>query len=103
MDAGQSFHLVHVYDDTITHAVVPVVDAPTGDYFSPEWVERMAALSPEERLEQFSRKRLRHAPTRDAAAESAAVRPGGRRHRGRLGASRHRLRPTRTHTWHWTQ
>ena len=43
MDAGQSFHLVHVYDDTITHAVVPVVDAPTGDYFSAEWVERMSA------------------------------------------------------------
>jgi Icc protein len=57
MDAGQSFHLVHVYDDTITHAVVPVVDAPTGDYFSEEWVERMAALSPQERLEEFSRKR----------------------------------------------
>ena len=34
MDAGQSFHLVHVYDDTITHAVVPVVEAPTGDFFS---------------------------------------------------------------------
>ena len=34
MDAGQSFHLVHVYDDTITHAVVPVVDAQTGEYFS---------------------------------------------------------------------
>ena len=46
MDAGQSFHLVHVYDDTITHAVVPVVDAPTGDYFSAEWVERMSALTP---------------------------------------------------------
>jgi hypothetical protein len=44
MDAGQSFHLVHVYDDTITHAVVPVVDALTGEYFSAEWVERMAAL-----------------------------------------------------------
>lgn len=57
MDAGQSFHLVHVYDDTITHAVVPVVDAPTGDYFSAEWVREMAALSPEERLEAFSRKR----------------------------------------------
>ena len=56
MDAGQSFHLVHVYDDTITHAVVPVVEAPTGDYFSAEWVERMAALTPEERLEAFSRK-----------------------------------------------
>ena len=57
MDAGQSFHLVHVYDDTITHAVVPVVEAPTGDVFSAEWVERMSRLTPEERLEQFSRKR----------------------------------------------
>ncbi|MCR2810076.1 MULTISPECIES: phosphodiesterase [unclassified Microbacterium] len=57
MDAGQSFHLVHVYEDTITHAVVPVVDAPTGDYFSAEWVQRMAALTPAERLEAFSRKR----------------------------------------------
>ncbi|WP_439594018.1 phosphodiesterase [Microbacterium sp.] len=56
MDAGHSFHLVHVYDDTITHAVVPVVDAPTGDYFSEEWVARMAAMSPAERLEVFSRK-----------------------------------------------
>ncbi|WP_214465946.1 phosphodiesterase [Microbacterium flavescens] len=56
MDAGQSFHLVHVYDDTITHAVVPVVEAPTGDYFSAEWVERMSRLTPEERLEGFSRK-----------------------------------------------
>ncbi|WP_106816188.1 phosphodiesterase [Microbacterium timonense] len=57
MDAGQSFHLVHVYDDTITHAVVPVVDAPTGDFFSAEWVERMSRLTPEQRLEEFSRKR----------------------------------------------
>ncbi|HWI32204.1 MAG TPA: phosphodiesterase [Microbacterium sp.] len=56
MDAGQSFHLVHVYDDTSTHSVVPVVDAPTGDFFSDEWVERMARLSPAERLDQFSRK-----------------------------------------------
>lgn len=57
MDAGQSFHLVHVYDDTITHSVVPVVDAPTGDFFTAEWLEKMAALTPEERLEAFSRKR----------------------------------------------
>lgn len=56
MDAGQSFHLVHVYDDVITHSVVPVVDAQTADYFSPAWVARMAALTPEERLQQFSRK-----------------------------------------------
>jgi len=59
MDAGQSFHLVHVYDDTVTHAVVPVVDAPTGDFFDEEWLARMAELTPEERLEAFSRKPLR--------------------------------------------
>lgn len=57
MDAGQSFHLVHVYDDTVTHAVVPVVEAPTSDFFSAEWLQEMAARSPEERLEAFSRKR----------------------------------------------
>jgi hypothetical protein len=57
MDAGQSFHLVHVYDDTITHAVVPVVEASTADFFSPEWVAHMARLTPEQRLEEFSRKR----------------------------------------------
>lgn len=57
MDAGQSFHLVHVYDDTITSAVVPVGDAETADFFTAEWLERMARLSPEERLDAFSRKR----------------------------------------------
>lgn len=56
MDAAQSFQLVHVYPDTITHTVVPVVDAVTGDFFSAEWTERMALLSPAERLEIFSRK-----------------------------------------------
>ena len=57
MDAGQSFQLVHVYEDSITHAVVPVGEAETADVFSAEWTRRMAALSPAERLEAFSRKR----------------------------------------------
>lgn len=56
MDAAQSFQLVHVYDDTITHTVVPVTDAETAEIFSEEWLEGMAGLSPEERLEAFSRK-----------------------------------------------
>lgn len=56
MDAAQAFQIVHVRPETITHTVVPVVDAPTGDYFSEEWIARMAALSPEARLEAFSRK-----------------------------------------------
>lgn len=57
MDAAQSFQLVHVRENTITHTVVPVTDAPTTDFFSTEWAERMAALTPAERLEVFSRKR----------------------------------------------
>ncbi len=56
MDAAQSFQLVHVYPDTITHTVVPVVDAPTSDFFSEQWLREMAALEPDERLEVFSRK-----------------------------------------------
>lgn len=57
MDAGQSFHLVHVWEDTITHAVVPVASAEPAEAFTPEWYAEMARLSPEERLERFSRKR----------------------------------------------
>lgn len=56
MDAAQAFQLVHVHPDTITHSVVPVTDATTGDYFSEEWLESMARLTPEGRLEAFSRK-----------------------------------------------
>ncbi|MBO0979577.1 phosphodiesterase [Microbacterium sp. SD291] len=56
MDAAQSFQLVHVHPDTITHSVVPVVEAETGDYFSEAWLQRMAVLTPQERLEAFSRK-----------------------------------------------
>lgn len=59
MDAGQSYHLVHIYDDTITHAVVPVLPggaAESADYFTPAWYAEMAALTPQERLERFSRK-----------------------------------------------
>lgn len=57
MDAGQSFHLVHVYDETITHTVVPVAGDDPAEFFGPEFYERMAALSPRERLDAFSRKR----------------------------------------------
>lgn len=56
MDAAQAFQLVHVHPDTITHTVVPVTAAPTGDVFSEAWLRRMARLTPEERLEAFSRK-----------------------------------------------
>jgi 3',5'-cyclic AMP phosphodiesterase CpdA len=56
MDAAQAFQLIHVYPDTISHTVVPVTDAVTGDYFSEAWLEGMAKLTPEGRLDAFSRK-----------------------------------------------
>lgn len=57
MDAGQSFHLVHVYDDQVTSTVVPVDAADPAEFFTPAWYARVEAMSPDERLEFFSRKR----------------------------------------------
>lgn len=56
MDAGQSFALVHVYDDTITHTIVPVAGADSTAAFTPEFYARLEAMTPQERLEAFSRK-----------------------------------------------
>ena len=41
----------------VSGASVTVVEASTADFFSPEWVAHMARLTPEQRLEEFSRKR----------------------------------------------
>lgn len=57
MDAGQSFHLVHAYDDQVTSTVVPVAAADPADFFTPEWYSRIEQMAPDERLEHFSRKR----------------------------------------------
>ncbi|WP_104140391.1 phosphodiesterase [Arthrobacter sp. ZGTC131] len=45
-DAGQAFNLVHVYEHTIVHSVVPLGTAPTvGEYVSPEETERRLAAA----------------------------------------------------------
>jgi 3',5'-cyclic AMP phosphodiesterase CpdA len=45
-DAGQAFNLVHVYEHTIVHSVVPLGAAPTvGEYVSPEETERRLAAA----------------------------------------------------------
>jgi len=56
VDAGQSFTLVQVYDDTIVHSIVPLVDAPTATGFPASVAERFAAMSAEERRAAFSDK-----------------------------------------------
>jgi 3',5'-cyclic AMP phosphodiesterase CpdA len=45
-DAGPAFNLVHVYEHTIVHSVVPLGAAPTvGEYVSPEETERRLAAA----------------------------------------------------------
>ncbi|MEV1129340.1 phosphodiesterase [Agromyces sp. NPDC049794] len=57
IDGGRSFTLVHVYDDSIVTSVVPVGPFPLVTSFGAEFLAELEGLSPEERLERFSRKR----------------------------------------------
>jgi 3',5'-cyclic AMP phosphodiesterase CpdA len=56
IDGGQSFNLVHLYEDSVVHTIVPVVEAPQVAGFSGVVLEALAAMSPEERREAFSNK-----------------------------------------------
>ncbi|MES2092479.1 MAG: metallophosphoesterase [Actinomycetota bacterium] len=56
VDGGQSFNLVQVYGDQVVHSVVPIGDPPAVSGFSARFVQQMAALSPERRLDIFSNK-----------------------------------------------
>lgn len=39
-DGGQGYNLVHVYDDTVVHSVVPITPAPTLEYIDPDEAQR---------------------------------------------------------------
>jgi 3',5'-cyclic AMP phosphodiesterase CpdA len=56
VDGGQAFNLVHVYEDTIVHSVVPVDSFTQVTGFSDVFLDRITEMSPEERLETFSSK-----------------------------------------------
>ena len=57
IDGGRSFTLVHVYDDSIVTSVVPVGPFPIVTSFGEQFLAELESLSPEERLDRFSRKR----------------------------------------------
>ncbi|WP_136709383.1 phosphodiesterase [Agromyces sp. H66] len=57
LDGGRSFTLVHVYDDSIVTSVVPVGPFPLVTSFGAEFLAELERLTPEERLDRFSRKR----------------------------------------------
>ena len=56
VDGGQSFDLVRVYEHQVVHSVVPIGEYAAVSGFSASFVEKMAALSPERRLDIFSKK-----------------------------------------------
>jgi len=71
VDGGQTFNLVHVYDDQVVHSIVPIGDAPRVAGFSGAFLDALAAMTPAERREAFSNKRSTfnlEEPLRSAAA-----------------------------------
>ncbi|HEY8914603.1 metallophosphoesterase [Lacisediminihabitans sp.] len=56
VDGSQAFNLVHVYDDQVVHSVVPIGVFPEVTRFTDVFLEQLSSLTPDERLEAFSRK-----------------------------------------------
>lgn len=56
VDGHTSVNAVHVYADRVVHTVVPVAEAPEVSGFGLDVAPLVEALSPEERLDMFSRK-----------------------------------------------
>lgn len=56
VDGAQSFNLVQVFEDQVVHSVVPIGDFAPVIGFGPRFLEQLAALSPDRRLEVFSNK-----------------------------------------------
>ena len=56
IDGGRSFNLVHLFDEQVVTSVVPITEAREVTSFGEEFLSRLEALSPEERIELFSRK-----------------------------------------------
>lgn len=56
VDANQAINLVHVYDDTIVHTIVPLGVEPEIAGFSRDNLATIEAMTPEQRIEVFSKK-----------------------------------------------
>lgn len=56
VDGGQSFDLVHVYDDIVVSSTVPLASYPEATGFSIDYRRMIERMTAEERLEQLSSK-----------------------------------------------
>lgn len=79
IDGGQSVNLVHLYDDSVVHSIVPLGSAPQVSGFSGVVLEALAAMSAEERREAFSNKK---STFNLAEVESSAAGPAVADHAG---------------------
>ena len=70
IDGGQSINLVHVYEDSVVHSIIPVLEAPQVAGFSGVVLDGLAEMTPEERREAFSNKK---STFNVAEAESSAL------------------------------
>ena len=55
VNGGQTLNLVHVYADQITHSQLPIGDFAVVTQFPADYVDELATLSPDGRLQAFSR------------------------------------------------
>jgi 3',5'-cyclic AMP phosphodiesterase CpdA len=55
-DDGQAFNLVHLYEDSVVHTIVPLTTAPQVSGFSGVVLDFLANMTADERLEAFSNK-----------------------------------------------
>ena len=56
VDFGQSVNIIHVYEDQVVHSIVPVGDTTEVTGVPAAGWEQIAAMTPEQRMETFSRK-----------------------------------------------
>lgn len=59
VDSGQSFNIVHVYEDRVVHSIVPVGETTEITGFSAEHRASIEAMTPEQRRQMFSAKKSR--------------------------------------------
>jgi Icc protein len=57
VNADQAMNLVHVYDDSLVHSVVPIGPRTEITGFAAEFASRIEEMTPEERTEMFSKKK----------------------------------------------
>ena len=55
-NTNQAFNMVHLYENSVVHSIVPVGDDTEISGFATEYAPQIIAMTPDQRLEMFSSK-----------------------------------------------